>query len=499
LATNTSPVYLEAPDSYPALVEERVRRAGPDTSTEFRERRFVPWLLAATDIVGVQIALTLGRALWTFLVVHLPALHLHTPSNGVSAGLMLIPLGNYLAGIYPGYGLGPVERLRRRIITVVMVFGALAVWDSMVSHSGWSRGILLLTFVFALASPAWEAVVVWFLMRHHLWGAPVVVLSANHAGTVLARTLRQQPELGFVTVAFFKVARELWGKTVDGVPVLGPPSAAADLAGSVKIAVVAMPGLKRSELVGIVEQLPFQRVIVVPELAGLQSLWVHTRDMGGNLGLELTRNLLLQRNYYLKRVVDYALGLPLFLLSLPLIAVLALWIKRVSPGPAFYTQEREGHQGKPIRIWKLRTMYLNAEVTLARYLAENPREREHWERFFKLKSDPRILPGIGNLLRKTSLDELPQLWNVLRGELSLAGPRPFPRYHMESFDDDFRTLRRSVMPGVTGFWQIASRSDGDLQVQEHLDTYYIRNWSLWLDVYILARTAVVVLLCRGAY
>ena len=260
-----------------------------------------------------------------------------------------------------------------------------------------------------------------------------------------------------------------------------------------------MPGLNRSELVGIVEQLPFQRVIVVPELAGLQSLWVHARDMGGNLGLELTRNLLLQRNYYIKRVSDYALGLPMFLLSLPLIGVLALWIKRVSPGPAFYTQEREGFQGKTIRIWKLRTMYLDADAALQRHLAENPHKQEEWKRFFKLKSDPRILPGIGSLLRKTSLDELPQLWNVLRGELSLAGPRPFPRYHMESFGDDFRTLRRSVMPGITGFWQIASRSDGDIKVQEYLDTYYIRNWSPWLDVYILARTAVVVLLCRGAY
>jgi Undecaprenyl-phosphate galactose phosphotransferase WbaP len=412
---------------------------------------------------------------------------------------MLIPFGYYLAGLYPGYGLGPVERLRRRVLTVVIVFAALAIWDGMVNRGGWSRGILVLTFLFALASPALEAAVVWILMRLGVWGSPVVILSANGAGPVLARTLRQQPELGFVPVGLFKVTPELWGTTVDGVPVLGPPSSASDLAGSVNIAVVAMPGLSRRALVGVVEQLPFQRVIVVPELAGLQSLWVQARDMGGNLGLELTRSLLLRRNHYIKRVSDYALGVPLFLLSLPVIAVLAIWIKRVSPGPAFYTQEREGYRGKSIRIWKLRTMYLDADAALSRHLAENPHEQEEWKRFFKLKSDPRVLPGIGHLLRKTSLDELPQLWNVMRGEMSLVGPRPFPRYHMESFGDEFRTLRRSVMPGLTGFWQTASRSDGDVKVQEHLDTYYIRNWSPWLDVYILARTAVVVLLRRGAY
>jgi len=122
-----------------------------------------------------------------------------------------------------------------------------------------------------------------------------------------------------------------------------------------------------------------------------------------------------------------------------------------------------------------------------------------WSRYFKLRSDPRVIPVVGKLIRRLSFDELPQLWHVLTGRMSLVGPRPFPPYHLNSFPEEFRELRSSVTPGLTGLWQVSARSDGDLEVQEALDSYYIRNWSPWLDLHILVRTFRVVLLGRGAY
>jgi lipopolysaccharide/colanic/teichoic acid biosynthesis glycosyltransferase len=183
----------------------------------------------------------------------------------------------------------------------------------------------------------------------------------------------------------------------------------------------------------------------------------------------------------------------------PLLGVCALWIRKASAGSPFYTQEREGRDGTTLRILKLRTMFHNADEMLEAHLAGDAEAREEWDRFCKLKRDPRILPGVGHFLRRTSLDELPQLWNVLKGEMSLVGPRPFPAYHNARFDPEFLQVRTQVRPGLTGLWQVSARSDGDLEVQQSLDGYYIRNWSLWLDVYILARTVRAVVAPRGSY
>ena len=199
-----------------------------------------------------------------------------------------------------------------------------------------------------------------------------------------------------------------------------------------------------------------------------------------------------------KFLFEWPIALLLFALLLTPIAALAICIKLIDRGPAFYRQERVGLNGKPFKIIKLRTMRTNAAELLDDYLESNPEEREEWLRHFKLRSDPRIIPRIGLFLRKYSLDELPQLWNVLRGDMSLVGPRPFPAYHLASFDADFRALRECVRPGITGLWQVEVRSDGDLLLQKELDSRYILKQSLWTDLDLLFRTVWVVFSARGA-
>jgi lipopolysaccharide/colanic/teichoic acid biosynthesis glycosyltransferase len=144
-------------------------------------------------------------------------------------------------------------------------------------------------------------------------------------------------------------------------------------------------------------------------------------------------------------------------------------------------------------------MRRDADNQLEEHFQANPALRDEWQNRFKLTEDPRLIPLVGRLFRRFSIDELPQLWAVIRGDMSLVGPRPFPDYHVEQFAPRFRELRQSVRPGITGWWQVAVRSDGGIKEQEQFDTYYIRNWSVWFDLYVLARTFMAVVSGRGAY
>ena len=463
-----------------------------------------PWATSLTLFVADVLAIFAARAaavvLWNWFR---PAIGLAN-FLGFWESLGLFAATYAALGLYNNGAFGAVEELRRTAAGTTFVCLVLTASLFFLQHTGaYSRGLLILSgCLTAAAVPLVRALVRHLFARRAWWGVPVIVLGAGDGAAALIERLHRHPEMSLRPVACLDDVPNAQGECA-GVPVAGPLSMAHALASALHVrhALVAMPEIAREELLWMLDDWGtiFRHVILIPDLFGVASLWVAARDLGGILGLELRQNLLVPWNRWIKRALDIAGALVLGAAALPLIAVAGLWIKLTSRGPLIYRQEREGEGGRSLSMPKLRTMHLDAEALLMNVLSVSSKARAEWSSCFKLKQDPRILPGVGAFLRRTSLDELPQLWSVLKGEMSLVGPRPFPGYHLDGFGPRFRALRNRVKPGLTGLWQVSDRSDGDLEVQEALDTYYIRNWSLWLDLYILARTVRALLFPKGAY
>ena len=219
-------------------------------------------------------------------------------------------------------------------------------------------------------------------------------------------------------------------------------------------------------------------------------------SFGGLGGLEMVNQGRMKVKRFQKCVIDGVLAAVAFLAFLPAFIVIPVLIKLTSRGPVFYRHRRMGRDGKEFSIWKFRSMYADAGERLEAILSGDPRRRAEWEASFKLSDDPRVTP-VGRLLRRTSLDELPQLFNVFSGDMALIGPRPIVNDEVVRYGDSYRVFS-SVLPGITGLWQVSGRSDTDYARRVALDTYYILNWSPWLDLWILLRTVFAVLFMRGA-
>lgn len=197
-----------------------------------------------------------------------------------------------------------------------------------------------------------------------------------------------------------------------------------------------------------------------------------------------------------KRAVDLLCALSLFILLFPLWLMVAAAVRASSPGPVFFGHERVGFGGTTFRCWKFRTMVTNGDAVLDAYLARHPEARAEWERDRKLKSDPRVT-RIGHVLRKTSVDELPQLLNVILGEMSLVGPRPVVTDELERYGPDI-TAYLATRPGITGLWQTSGRSDTTYNERVTLDRRYATEWSFAMDLWILLKTVPAVLAARGS-
>jgi Undecaprenyl-phosphate galactose phosphotransferase WbaP len=406
----------------------------------------------------------------------------------------------FSVGLYRGCGPSPYERFRLRMISIMgfvafdFIIGYPVGEPALLLAAAVCKGLTLLIF-----GHYGEVAIRTLLIRLDLWGAPTVLVGCDDKSKQLAQFLMLQPALGLTPVGFIATPRDgPVQKTMLPLPLIGATADPGPVRRHVEFAIFNSADELSALISRSQEWMSSCRFMLVDDVHDIQSLWLSTRMLGGAIGIEIRRDLCLRKNQLLKRVIDVLLAIPLGLLALPIIGLLVLAIKLVDPGPAFFVADRVGRNGSKLRMFKLRTMYADAEQRLEEHLSRDPSARAEWERFFKLGRDPRLLPIIGSFMRRASLDELPQLWNVVRGDMSLVGPRPFPAYHMNGFDAGFRATRVSVQPGITGMWQVSSRSDGDLPEQRAQDLFYIKNWSIWLDIYILLQTLPAVLSGKGA-
>ena len=392
--------------------------------------------------------------------------------------LALFAAAYALFGLYPGVTASVVDEMRRTACVTTLVFLVLATFTFVFCEGErYSRAAFLLGWLTSLVLvPAARCLVRRRMATRPWWGVQVLILGAGETGRRLTRTLIGQPELGVRPRAVLDVGRSAEACHIDGVPVLRDGEAALCLAHELGIshAIVVLPDVSRRQLPQVLDSAgqTFAHLWIVSDLYGIGSLGTEARDLHGTLALEVRRNLLLPGRLAGKAVMDVGMALVLGLFLLLPMILIAVLIKLDSPGPVVCGSRRIGRNGIRFQLWKFRTTVPGTAGTF----------RRTW---------------IGRILHKTSLDELPQLWNVLTRDMSMVGPRPIGDADVERYGLGF-TLYSQVTPGVTGLWQVSERGAGSYAERVLLDAYYVRNWSVWLDIYVLARTLNVVLQGRGA-
>lgn len=531
---------VEQSNSGAADSEEEFRpahraRESPDMMGLARVCR--PQAVLGLLIVSDVLALSLGAALVGLLEIELTAtpLRIYGMIGLLMPMCMLAFAATHLYGVPPP---APHEELRRTTLTATLIYGGSWILSGFMMYSfgaiTWSAW-LVGWIVSVVCVPSFRGLTRAIFGRRDWWGFPVVVMGAGKVGREVVINLKRRPELGLRPLAILdndpakqgtlrvswgpddiqlggvdddappSVAREVGTESrrtawehfteVEGIPILGGFELAPILAQRLRmeIAVIADPALNSTRVLNIIEAHldSFTTVLVIPDLFDLSQFGAPSKDLAGVLGIEVRRQLLLRGPRIAKRIMDITLTVIGGLAILPLLVLLGLLVKIDSPGGAFYRQKRLGQDGVRFEALKFRTMYGDGEERLKEVLAQNPQLAAEYAKFHKLTDDPRVT-RVGRILRKYSLDELPQIWNVLTGEMSLVGPRPYlPREIPEMSQQECMVLR--AKPGITGYWQVTERNSSTFQRRVQMDVEYVRNWSPWLDIYVLAKTLPVVL------
>ncbi len=365
------------------------------------------------------------------------------------------------------------------------------------------------------------------LLRINVWNCPVLIVGNVFTTSLLQRAFTRERTMGYEVIGSIEVPEEEKpcnrgesGEGCDGKALeqgrlnfgdadqrltrLGSVHEAEEIIKKTKVqdVIIAVSGIEPNNLVDLTNR--FQPLVnnlfIMPNLFGITLNGIDLVYLFEEqaIFLQIKNRLKSPLSRAVKRLFDLTAGSLAFLLSLPVILIAALLIKLDSPGPVFFVSERIGQQQKKIFTYKFRTMYLESDQILARHLSTDETARREWEEYRKLKTyDPRVT-RVGRLLRKFSIDELPQIFNVLRNEMSLVGPRPYlpsEREQIGSWAPDIHVTK----PGITGLWQVSGRNELSFDSRLRLDAWYVKNWSLWLDTVLMLKTVRVVLKSDGAY
>ena len=418
-----------------------------------------------------------------------------------SIAIVLFTLAvQHIHGLYPAVGLGHSIEFRRILRTCLIV--SLATGMSLLASPSLSVlavfSYLVFMVMLAAVLPMFRAGARSILGRYSWWTQSVLVVGDGAKAEEVFKNLTNSRQEGLSPIGIAYDPSSHWGGDTSGAKFyLGPTSAIEQILIATRTTRVVIASS------GAMEDLHFRHYCNIPHVS-LQASWLNHPtekatlvDRNGSTELHCYQRGLSPSALLAKRCMDLTLILACSPLLIPIFATIAGCVKLSSPGPVFYWQARLGKNGKTFQVWKFRSMVPDADAVLQRYLTLHPELQVEWEVDHKLKNDPRITT-IGMFLRKSSLDELPQLWNVICGEMSLVGPRPIVKEEIVKYGAvyDVYTL---VRPGITGLWQISGRNNTTYEQRLKHDRFYVQNWSCMMDLYILYRTAKTAILQEGAY
>lgn len=402
----------------------------------------------------------------------------------------------YAAGLYPGISLPPADEVKKFGISSFFCFCGIAISIAVEKIDDKLPLFIALLFAVPFATiflPSGREISRHICAKKKWFGVPAIILVKGDSGNFIIDRLTNRPDLGYKpAMVIDQTAKEF--RLYKDIPVYPLSSTLSDIIvqTGIKVAIIC----EWDEELSLINSY-FRYVISVPKINNKNNIDTNLRDFGGILAFSSTNNLTKKISLFQKRILDLGLLFISAPITIPLVLIVSIIVKITSPGPIFYGHKRIGKNGKEFKCWKFRSMVIDADKQLEKILAENPEMRAEWEKDRKFSDDPRVTK-IGKILRKTSIDEIPQFFNVLMGEMSFIGPRPVTTPELEKYGDKSDFIL-SVQPGLSGMWQISGRSDTGYEERITLDSYYIRNWSMWLDLWIIIKTIYVVVKGKGAY